>query len=234
MHRLLDQETAELDEPFEVEGYEIMYPGDPDADPEMVYHCRCKLTSALVKYPRRNAMRRDNTTGEVIPMQTYEEWYEGKKQLESKLSSIEMSRKSGYTHQKTTPEGTKIIPQAIYNKLTNPIERVGGLVMRGTPEVEEHLQKQGATALQLGDVIMFRSDATISDVLEETHHFWQNRRGMNDDKDINVRTALNEIDAKEYLISVAEKYKIPVEETELTKQQLEYYKHWLEELEGKS
>lgn len=56
-----------------------MYPGDPDADPEMVYHCRCKLTSALVKYPRRNAMRRDNITGEVVPMQTYEEWYEGKK-----------------------------------------------------------------------------------------------------------------------------------------------------------
>lgn len=81
--------------------------------------------------------------------------------------------------------------------------------------------------------IMFRSDTTISDVLEETHHFWQNRRGMNDDKDISVRTALNEIDAKEYLISVAEKYKIPVEETELTKQQLEYYKHWLEELDGK-
>ena len=79
MHRLLDQETAELDEPFEVEGYEIMYPGDPDADPEMVYHCRCKLTSALVKYPRRNAMRRDNITGEVVPMQSYQEWYEGKK-----------------------------------------------------------------------------------------------------------------------------------------------------------
>lgn len=79
MHRLLDQETAELDEPFEVEGYEIMYPGDPDADPEMVYHCRCKLTSALVKYPRRNAMRRDNVTGEVVPMQSYQEWYEGKK-----------------------------------------------------------------------------------------------------------------------------------------------------------
>lgn len=50
---------------------------------------------------------------------------------------------------------------------------------------------------------------------------------------ISVRTALNEIDAKEYLISVAEKYKIPVEETKLTKQQLEYYKHWLEELEEK-
>ena len=146
---------------------------------------------------------------------------------------IEMTRKAGYTHQKTTAEGTKIISQATYNKLTNPIERVGGLVLRGTPDVEEHLQKQGATALQVGDVIMFRSDATISDVLEETHHFWQNRRGMNDDKPIDIRTALNEIDAKEHLINVAEKYKIPVEETELTKQQLEYYKNLLKELEGK-
>lgn len=146
---------------------------------------------------------------------------------------VEMTRKAGYTHQKTTAEGTKVISQATYNKLTNPIKRVGGLVLRGTPDVEEHLQKQGATALQVGDVIMFRSDATISDVLEETHHFWQNRHGMNDDKPIAIRTALNEIDAKEHLINVAEKYKIPVEETELTKQQLEYYKKLLDELEGK-
>ena len=88
MHHLLDQETAELDEPFEVEGYEIMYPGDPDADPEMVYHCRCKLTSALVKYPRRNAMRRDNVTGEVVPMQNYEEWYEKKQHYSDLLKGV--------------------------------------------------------------------------------------------------------------------------------------------------
>ena len=80
MHRLLDQETADLDEPFEVEGYEIQYPGDPNAAPEMVYHCRCKLTSFLPRYPRRSASRRDNTTGEVVPEQSYAEWYEGKKQ----------------------------------------------------------------------------------------------------------------------------------------------------------
>lgn len=217
----------------------------------MVYHCRCKLTSALVRYPRQNASRRDNTTGEVVPDMTYTEWYKAKggteaeqmwwtkerqrKKAEAKeyVSPIEMTRKAGYTHQKVTAEGTKVISQPLYNKLTNPIEKVGGLVLRGTPDVEEHLQKQGATALQVGDVIMFRSDATISDVLEETHHFWQNRRRMNDDKPIDIRTALNEIEAKEHLINVAEKYKIPVEETELTKQQLEYYRNLLEELEGR-
>ena len=77
-HRLLDQETADLDEPFKVQGYEIMYPGDPNAAPEMVYHCRCKLTSALVQYPRQNAMRRDNTTKNVTSDLTYTEWYKAK------------------------------------------------------------------------------------------------------------------------------------------------------------
>ena len=55
----------------------------------------------------------------------------------------------------------------------------------------------------------------------------------NDDKPIDIRTALNEIDSKEHLINVSEKYRMPLEETVLTKQQLEYYKNLLEELEGK-
>ena len=78
MHRLLDQETADLDEPFKVQGYEIMYPGDPNAAPEMVYHCRCKLTSALVKDPRQTAARRDNVTKAVTSDLTYTEWYKAK------------------------------------------------------------------------------------------------------------------------------------------------------------
>nr|DAP44549.1 MAG TPA: minor capsid protein [Caudoviricetes sp.] len=77
-HRLLDQETADLNEPFKVQGYEIMYPGDPNAAPEMVYHCRCKVTGALVKYPRQNSQRRDNTTKEVTSDLTYTEWYKAK------------------------------------------------------------------------------------------------------------------------------------------------------------
>lgn len=78
MHRLLDQETADLDEPFKVQGYEIQYPGDPNAAPEMVYHCRCKLTSALVKYPIQTAARRDNVTKAVTSDLTYTEWYKAK------------------------------------------------------------------------------------------------------------------------------------------------------------
>ena len=97
MHRLLDQETADLDDPFKVQGYEIQYPGDPNAAPEMVYHCRCKVTGALVKYPRQNAIRRENIitledtgmvnakgkpikvrTKKAVSEMTYTEWYKAK------------------------------------------------------------------------------------------------------------------------------------------------------------
>ena len=78
MHRLLDQQTAELDDPFKVMGYEIQRPGDPNAAPEMVYHCRCVLSSVLGKYPRQNAMQRDNVTKEITPVMDYTEWYKSK------------------------------------------------------------------------------------------------------------------------------------------------------------
>ena len=42
-HRLLDGQKKELDEPFEVNGYTIRYPGDPNAEPEMIWNCRCTM-----------------------------------------------------------------------------------------------------------------------------------------------------------------------------------------------
>ncbi len=78
MHRLLDQETADLDEPFKVQGYELQYPGDPNGAPEMVYRCRCTLTANLLRYPRRNTQRGDNISKETVPEMTYTEWYKAK------------------------------------------------------------------------------------------------------------------------------------------------------------
>ena len=59
-------------------GYEILHPGDPNAAPEMVYHCRCVLSSALGRYLRQNAMQRDNVTKETTPVMDYTEWYKSK------------------------------------------------------------------------------------------------------------------------------------------------------------
>ena len=74
-HRLLDGQIRTVGEPFEVEGQKILYPGDPAAEPYLVYNCRCTVI-ALVKgtslengigdYPRIL----DPALGDM----TYEEW----------------------------------------------------------------------------------------------------------------------------------------------------------------
>lgn len=46
-HRMLDGQMRDVDEPFEVDGDEIMYPGDPDAEPYLVYNCRCRLDTVV-------------------------------------------------------------------------------------------------------------------------------------------------------------------------------------------
>lgn len=43
-HRFLAGKTKLIGKPFEVAGSEIMYPGDPEAPPELVYGCRCHLS----------------------------------------------------------------------------------------------------------------------------------------------------------------------------------------------
>lgn len=78
MHRLLDQQSVDPDEPFRVQGYELQYPGDPNGAPEMVYRCRCTLTANLLKYPRKNTQRGDNISKETVPEMTYTEWYKAK------------------------------------------------------------------------------------------------------------------------------------------------------------
>lgn len=80
-HRLLDRQRRPLDEPFEVEGYEIMYPADPHAHPSMVYNCRCTMNSYLKKYPPQYTTRsaRDEDGNSVlIKDMSYKEWKEWK------------------------------------------------------------------------------------------------------------------------------------------------------------
>lgn len=54
-HRLLDGQEQDIDDPFESELGDIMYPGDPDADPANVYNCRCTLTYKVVGFGAKGA-----------------------------------------------------------------------------------------------------------------------------------------------------------------------------------
>ena len=74
-HAMLDGQTVDYDEPFEISGYKLMYPGDPSGAPEMVYNCRCTMI-AKVKGVSSSATRR--SMDGVVPNMTYQEWLKSK------------------------------------------------------------------------------------------------------------------------------------------------------------
>lgn len=136
--------------------------------------------------------------------------------------------RKGSTYRKVE-NGIEIIDQPTYNKLIQPVLKNGGKVYRGTDEIEQHLEMNNASASTIGDVKLFRKIVTVSDVLEETFHFKQNILKQNADKPLKEQIILNEIEAKEYVLSCQEKYHIPDSEVEQTRNQLESYKKELSE-----
>ena len=48
-HQELDGDEKEVGQPFEVDGAEIMFPGDPDAPLDLTYNCRCWLVYYVSK-----------------------------------------------------------------------------------------------------------------------------------------------------------------------------------------
>lgn len=141
---------------------------------------------------------------------------------------IEMTRNKGKTHRKLSYNGNRVITAAEYQKITAEPLRHGVNIIRGDSYHENRLKKMNKSASTIGDTVFLRSDCTVSDVLEEMYHFEQNRNGLNADKNAVLRKILNEIDAQEYLLTQSEKYKIPQEEIEVTKQNLLDYQKQLE------
>ena len=147
--------------------------------------------------------------------------------------NIEMFRK-GSTHRRLSENNNFIIDKPTYYKITNPVIKQGADIRIANNEWLQRLKNKNASALTIGDVIFFREDATVSDVLEETYHFLQNKKGLNSQYNNKQRTILNEIDAKEYLLSMTERYHIPEAEVDLTRRQLAYYRKQMKELQERN
>ena len=77
-HGMLDGKTAPLHEPFTVDGYKIMFPGDINAAPEMVYNCRCRMSRKIGTEKPTTRTARVEVNGKQktvsVPYMTYEEW----------------------------------------------------------------------------------------------------------------------------------------------------------------
>ena len=123
--------------------------------------------------------------------------------------------KSGIMEMYRKDEDDNFNPTAHYisrkrlNQLTVEARKNAALIIIDDPWFNNRMKEKKASAVTYGDVIAFRKNITISDALEETYHFKQNLHELNNDKPKELREIINEIDAKEYLLKVANKYKIP-------------------------
>ena len=101
-HRVLDGQRREIDEPFEVEGEKIKYPGDPDAPAHLVYNCRCTLVQQVKGFEYDIRGDKDVDYSGIEGM-TYDEWKEDRREKpnpitlpEEKAEAIKQSYNAEY------------------------------------------------------------------------------------------------------------------------------------------
>jgi hypothetical protein len=173
---------------------------------------------------KTSRLRYESGSTDITKTNAYHDYHKIIEDSKDAFDGSQEQYRKGATFRKITGDNIEIVDNATYNKIIRPVLKNGGVVIRGTEEIESHLAKYDATASCIGDVLLFSKHITVSDVLEETYHFKQNRLKQNIDKPLQEKIILNEIDAKEYLLSMEKKYKIPIRETEITRTQLESYR----------
>lgn len=233
-HGAADGQTVETDQPFDVGGEALMFPGDPSGSPANIYNCRCTMRSVepddIEAEPRMMRVRDANGNSVVVPEMTYDEW---KKWVET--GELPGSKATMY-RRRIASDGHEIIDHPTYNKLTASFIRSGGIIIRGE-DAAKMLKNLKASAAYIagGNVAYIKDDATVSDVLEEMYHAKQDRRnayGSIYGEDFSRIILLREIDAQKYLQSVADKYKIPMEERKVTESNLAAYERKRDEQDG--
>lgn len=85
-HAILDGQRVGVNEPFKVDGYEIMFPGDPTAKAYLVYNCRCTLIATVDGVDTSDALRRDRDG--LLPDMTFAQWEASKRGYSSKPVSV--------------------------------------------------------------------------------------------------------------------------------------------------
>lgn len=113
-HRHLDGMSVPYKEDFKVDGYTISFPGDPSAEPEMFYNCRCTLVDDIVGYPY-NDERKDDKLGDM----TYEEWKHAKDKEPKSETKKEIKFVEVHNKQEAKAELEKIFGSVESNFMKN-------------------------------------------------------------------------------------------------------------------
>ena len=181
-HQHLDGQTKEVDEPFESKLGDIMFPGDPDANPGNVYNCRCTLTYVYPDFEDLEGIgedipsyRYDNETGEEIEDMTYQQW------TEYKQDQIGRGYGSGnkiFTQKDAYTESEK---EAIHEYTTSSYSGVNSALRDGTVENYESVKRivdeidsaMGKTVVREGTVASRgASMADLRGMFEDKRRSW--------------------------------------------------------------
>lgn len=97
-HRILDGQKRAIDEPFEVDGEKIMYPGDPSAPGHLIWNCRCRTVAAVDGWEDMSGQLRSD---KAIGGMSYEEWKNAKPKYEriTRPEERERGAKEGYINE---------------------------------------------------------------------------------------------------------------------------------------
>lgn len=192
-------------------------------------HPWCRSTTVAydedADYSKLKRRARNPVTGktELVPADmTYKEWYskyvakDGKK-----VYNQGMDRNKD-------PDKRRPVNITKQKELLRDFKDSGGFVWQDD-QAASYLKNRGVDACCLDyDMIVLQKKPLISEILEELFHAKQFKDGLITDS--RESQLLAEIEAQEYLISVASKFDIPKSEQRQTRMALEFYKQELKEL----
>lgn len=126
-HRLLDGQLADTDKPFKSELGDIMYPGDPHADPSNVYNCRCTIVARVVSIGEMNVDGEGSEGREYADRRTAQDFYNEdperfdkmQKMLYNESADKKLLRKHKAEFGGNAPKSISALRQMKYN---NPAE----------------------------------------------------------------------------------------------------------------
>ena len=172
---------------------------------------------------KRRARNPETGKTELVPADmTYKEWYS-----KYVAKDGEKMYNQGMDRNKD-PDKRRPVNITKQKELLRDFKDSGGFVWQDD-QAASYLKNRGVDACCLDyDMIVLQKKPLISEILEELFHAKQFKDGLITDS--RESQLLAEIEAQEYLISVASKFDIPKSEQRQTRMALEFYKQELKEL----
>lgn len=182
-HAMLDGQTVDVDKPFKVDGYELMYPGDSSAPGYLVYNCRCTQIADVDGEDTSSGGRRakDPETGESVLVKdmTYAKWAGWKKEEKAQEDIDLRGRKSIWSawddyRKRFVGHGVEVKAQDIENNTLLDTVKISKLDKNVSASIVDAIDDLGnryySPLTKL--TVMDKTDSLLSHAFAVVNHQW--------------------------------------------------------------